>query len=73
MGDFTCYAIGLFYASVCTTMKNAEAVEERMNEAHPTGIDSRWRVADEAFRTGEPNPCPCSDHPETHRHWLLSC
>lgn len=71
-GDFTAYAVGLCYASACTSLSDQEAAE-RMNVEHPTGISSRWSVADEAFRTGEPNGVACHDRPNTHRHLLFAC
>jgi hypothetical protein len=70
--DFTAYAVGFVFASVCTSLTDAEATE-RLNLVHPTGISSRWSIADEPFRTGEPNGCPCNDRPDTHRHILFAC
>lgn len=68
------YALGLICASACAPKDmDREAVERSVNSQHPTGIRSRWCVADEPFRTGEPNPCPCNDHPEERLHWLLVC
>lgn len=67
------YSWGLVYVSACapeTVSRND--VEDAVNLSHPTGIKSRWRVADENFASGDDNPCACSDHPD-RRHWLLSC
>jgi hypothetical protein len=70
---FTAYAVGLCSASVCTSLPDEEAAE-RLNAGHPTGISSRWEVAEEpTFADGTPNPQPCHDHPETHRHLLFHC
>lgn len=70
--DFTVYANGLCYMSVCTTLP-PEKVEERANVENPTGTSTRWSIASEPFRDGAPNPHACERLPGTHRHYLLSC
>lgn len=70
-GFFSAYAVGLIYASVCTDLDDATATE-LLNVEHWTGIESRWRIVDEAFANGSPNPCPCPDRPDC-RHILFSC
>jgi hypothetical protein len=73
MREFTPYAVGLCRASVCTSLPKEE-VAARMNMVCPTGIDTQWTLApNSTFGTGEPNPCPCSDSPDTHKHYLLHC
>ena len=73
MRDFTVYAEGLCYASVCTSLPREE-VESRMNRERPPGTELGWRISDEpTFKGGEPNPCPCHDQPDTHRHYLMVC
>ncbi|MDX3111542.1 hypothetical protein, partial [Nonomuraea angiospora] len=52
---FTVTAAGLCAAVVCTSLTNDEAAG-RLNTAHPTGITSRWELADKPFPNGEPNP-----------------
>lgn len=70
---FEVYSIGMVYASVCTSLSDKEATK-RLNAEHPTGISSQWAVSKSAtFRDGRPNPCPCEQHPETHRHILFEC
>jgi hypothetical protein len=69
--DFCAYAVGLCYASVCTSLSLEEATQ-RLNAEHPTGLEHGWKLAAEAFRTGERNPCPCPDYAE-HWHFLFSC
>lgn len=69
-GEFTAYSVGVVYASVCTSLDD-EAATARMNVEAPTSTDTPWQIADEAFRTGEPNRVACHDHPETHRHLLF--
>lgn len=71
--DFTVYALGIVHASVCTSLLPEEVVA-KINKEHPTGISSQRRLsAAETFASGTPNPCVCHDHPETHKHYLLSC
>ena len=69
------YAVWLSTAMCCfpRRMRRAE-VERQINAAHPTGISSRWRFsADKTFASGQPNPGPCNDKPETHVHRLMEC
>ncbi len=70
--EFTAYSMGICYASVCTNLSVA-AAERKLNLSEPAGPGLRWKHADEKFRTGEDNPCPCETHPETHKHYLFSC
>jgi hypothetical protein len=72
MDDFTIYSTGIFYMSVCSTLERGQ-VEARANTESPSGTTNGWRVADEPFRTGAANPCPCDQHPDSHKHWLLAC
>ncbi|MGR6922602.1 hypothetical protein ACU635_50825 [[Actinomadura] parvosata] len=72
MTVFDAYSVGLVCASVCTSLTDDQAAA-RLNEAHPTGITSRWEVADEPFANGDPNGRPCPDRPDTHRHLLFHC
>lgn len=69
---FDAYAVGLCEASVCSSLGKAET-RARLNRQRPTGIKSRWRLAKESFATGEPNPHPCENFPETHNHYLFDC
>lgn len=71
-GEFDAYALGQYYASVCTSLTDAEATA-RLNATHPAGPRSRWSVADEAFFGGQPNGAPCEKQPATHRHLLFEC
>lgn len=70
--DFTVYAAGPVFCSVCTTL-DPEAAAVRLNAEHPAGTKEGWGVHPKGFRDGQPNPCPCDTHPETHRHMLFSC
>ena len=73
MKEFTIYAEGFVCMSVCSSLSPEETVE-RAHAARPTGIDLRWGLSqDVTFRTGQTNPCPCEDSPETHKHYLLNC
>lgn len=65
------YSIGILACSVCAPPEmTREEVEKAVNAMNPTGVDSQWRVSDEPFRTGEPNPL---DVDGCGRHWLLVC
>lgn len=68
--EFDVYKMGVCYAAACSSLPKEE-LEERMNSENPTGIQSSWEIADEPFRTGHSNPCPCELSPETHKHWLF--
>ena len=69
---FEAYSVGPSCASVCTSLTDPKEIETRMNEVHPPGNSSGWTIStDQAFASGEPMPCACSDHPATHKHWLL--
>ncbi len=69
--DFAAYSVGLVCASICTSLPISEATQ-RLNLAHPTGVGP-WTKADEPFRTGQSNPCPCNENPYTHKHYLFTC
>jgi hypothetical protein len=71
-GDFTVYAEGACFASVCTILEEVEEIEKRMNEHSPTGIDSKWKVSEDNFFGGKPNPCQCNLTPD-YKHYLLVC
>lgn len=67
------YAWGLCAMSVCAPEGTPrEEIEREANRQFPTGISSRWEIADEPFATGEPNPSPCNSS-EGRQHWLLEC
>lgn len=73
MKDVTIYKWGLHHLSVCSSLSPEETVE-RVNSMHITGIMAKWQMSeDKKFATGETNPCPCENHPETHKHYLLKC
>jgi hypothetical protein len=72
MEDFTIYSIGLIYASVCSSLP-ADEVAARMR-MEPTGVHHWVPSTDATFSDGtSPNPCPCEQYPETHKHYLFSC
>lgn len=65
----TVYSQGLLYASVCTSLDD-KGVDEAMG-ALPATVTRGWtRSADATFDGGQPNPCPCEQRPDTHRHVL---
>jgi hypothetical protein len=64
------YCIGPLSCSVCSSLSPEETVK-RVNELHPSGTTNGWVISDEKFKTGQDNPCPCDQHPETHKHYYL--
>lgn len=67
------YSMGVVYASVCARADmTQEEVEDLMNRLHPSGVESRWKVSPEKFRTGEDNPSLCNQDP-ARRHYLMNC
>ena len=70
--EFTRYTEGIFGATVCTSLDDAEALA-RMNLA-PSGTRHGWQMSDQTeFPGGPPHPCPCEDKPDTHRHIYFEC
>lgn len=66
----TVYSSGLCYLSACTDDTDDEATR-CVNLSNPTGI-APWKIADEPFAGGQPNPCPCTVE-EGKRHVLFNC
>ena len=68
------YRSGVARCSVCVpAVWPLEKVEDEVNASNPTGIESRWRKAeDSTFPGGQPNPCDCEDDAE-RRHYLMEC
>lgn len=68
------YSPGVVFLSACVSNDlTVEEAEEIVNQLHPTGIKSRWRLHKEPFVTGHPNPCPCDRFPELRKHYLFNC
>lgn len=72
MTDFQVYSWGMCYTSVCSRLTEAKT-KDRLNVVMPSGTSKGWIKADETFKTGESNPCPCNNNPKTHKHFLFSC
>ena len=70
MGEFIVYFEGLCFASVCSSLSQQE-VEAKM-KMHLCGISTGWVLSDKGFAGGEPNPSPCDQQPETHKHYLFA-
>jgi len=51
---------------------DTEDIERSANLRHPTGV-TPWKVANQRFRNGQSNPCPCEKKPKIRMHYLLSC
>jgi hypothetical protein len=68
------YSLGLVACSICTNIKDPKKIEMLVNMRCPTGITSPWKISkSEKFHSGQTNPCPCENKPETHKHYLLEC
>ena len=71
--EFEIYSVGVVNASVCSSLSPKET-EERLNRESPSGLSNGWTLSDnKTFAGGEPHPCPCNTHPETHKHYLFHC
>jgi len=67
------YSVGPCFMSVCAAGNaTKEDIERVANDKAPTGLAHGWEIHSKKFASGEPNPCPCTHHPE-RKHWLLSC
>ncbi len=66
------YSEGVFHCSVCLG-DDQETMLREANRQFPAGTTNGWTLSDESFASGTPNPCPCTDKPDTHKHYLLSC
>lgn len=60
----------LCFATVCSDLPQEE-VEARMHR-RPCGTRTGWAFSEAEFSPGIPNPCPCKDNPDTHKHYLFS-
>lgn len=69
------YKMGPLTCSVCVPKElTREQVEAEVQRASPAGTERGWMVAnDPTFKGGEPNPCPCNQHPGTRMHYLMEC
>lgn len=71
--DVHIYSNGLVHCSVCVPAgMSREVVEAEVNGANPTSIESSWKISDETFAGGEPNPNKCDDDPG-RLHYLMVC
>ena len=68
--EFQVYGEGLFYMSVCSSLPQEEVVQRAHQLICRT--TTGWALANENFRAGQLNPCPCDQKPETHRHYLFA-
>jgi hypothetical protein len=65
--------MGIVYLSVCAVKElTRDEVEIEVNKISPTGISSQWKISDEPFSDGSPNPCQCKDDPN-RLHYIMVC
>ena len=69
MDEFVIYNESLCFASVCSSLPQPK-VEAKM-AAELCGTKIGWTFDAEPFKGGEPNPCPCNQKPDTHKHYLF--
>lgn len=68
------YAEGLCFLSACVhNSVSSEDAERFVRMNHVAGTSNNWKLHDEPFNTGEPNPCPCDKFPDTRKHYLFAC
>lgn len=72
--DVQIMAWGLVYLTTCAPADTpANVLEAEADRQHPTGLEHGWRIsADESFKSGQPNPCPC-EQVDGRQHTLLEC
>jgi len=68
---FMIYSQGMFYASVCSSLGDEETTTKM--QSLPCGTIQGWTPSkNEKFASGELNPSPCNDQPDTHKHYLFN-
>lgn len=70
--EFTIYSNGICFCSVCSSL-SPEETEMRINRENPSGTLGGWLLTEDDFMDGDPNPVPCNENPETHKHYLFAC
>lgn len=68
------YSWGIVSLSACAPKDMpVEDVTREVNVRHPTGIESKWALAEEnVFSGGQPMPCQCES--DVNRlHYLFHC
>lgn len=69
----TIYSNGLVHCSACVPSRmTKKEVETEVNAVNFTGIDSKWKVSKDKFKTGESNPTQCEDDKD-RKHYLMVC
>ena len=70
--EFKVYANRDLRCEVCAANSmSLEDIVRRTNKENPTLINRPWILIEEEFPNGQPNPYPCPDSPETHKHYLF--
>ena len=68
MDKIIIYQVNLCTAGICAENNcTIDEIVNSINIKHPTGIFSRWQIAED-----KPNKFKCPDFP-TRQHWLLEC
>lgn len=57
------------YASVCSSLPKIQ-VEQIMAQKDMSSHIG-WKLSLNNFSSDKPNPCPCDEKPETHKHYLF--
>ena len=65
------YSIGLLHISACTNDTDDEMLA-KVENLYPSGTADGWKIADEPFADGSPNPSPRNDD-LSRRHVLVAC
>lgn len=74
-GKVHIYSNGIASCSVCATNDlSIKEITEEVNRISPTGISSKWALADDEFFDGQEktNPCVC-ELDDNRKHYLFHC
>ena len=71
MGEFTVLGEQLLFMGVCSSLPLEEV--KRKAGAILCGTTGGWQFSEKSFSKKTPNPNPCPDSPETHKHYLFEC
>jgi hypothetical protein len=72
MNEIDIYSNGICYCSVCSNINDINELTKLVNIKNPTGILSKWKLANEYFKEGQKNPHICNKD-NTKKHYLFAC